>query len=1223
MEFANGVFLVLAVSLVRTIELSGTRQASGYQIVTVCPDDYSPHDDCVTLDQLLSDNIIKSNTIFKYASATFRVKQNTVIVFQNVSNIILESAGPQGTIISCVGENTGFVFQEVSELVMQNMQFVGCLLDSHPCSVTVAFSSNILLQNLTLKDVYGSGIFILNMHGNVTISNSLFTGMHGSGLGFSYFTSENTTITIAKSKFEDNICDGFYGTLACIIEIFLHPNESAVNLVNIINVTVTNNTRISGISGIIIACNSTFHTSILIKGLNYSNNRAVGGFSKHESHEILYVENGIISYRQPNIITISDSHIVNNSLMGIGKLIDPHVLTDNLYGLLHFGFNYTFSNNVVTVENTIVTNNIGWYGAAISYFTPGERKYHRFKMVNSTIANNTIYSTIYYRRGAVHSEWADVHVKDSSIVNNSVTGLLITHSDVLLKGLVKVKGNRGYNGGGIALYGDSKIYLENASVIFEYNVAENFGGGLYAQVDAFMDKVCFIIFTQFVIGYLNASLEFRNNMAVTAGNDWYGGHLYMCGTYLTTPTVIKPDEEESITDIIHSPQNYTIDLTSDPLRVCDCTRSTEDCINVVRTIQQVQTYPGKVFNLSLIPVGTVLNTTTLSGVPSPIYASVLPLNPDPGNVSSASLVHSGQRTCSDFSYRIISTNQKEVMVLTVDDNFDKIPDYFTALWQTNSSLWHDLITQLFRSSLTVPAYIEIELLPCPVGFESTGGECTCSKDLNDYIIDCFIDTMLIKRKPHIWLASKLATNSSTVYMTHRHCPFDYCKPGEVDFSLDSPDTQCSDHRSGILCGECKPGYSLILGKSECRQCTNLYLLLLIPFAFAGVLLIVFLSLADMTVASGTINGLLFFANIVQENHATFFPPQAAGSFLSVFIAWLNLDFGITSCFYDGLDSYVLTWLQFTFPIFIWFLAFSIIVASRYVNIMNKLCGRNIVPVLATLFLLSYTKLQRLITTSLSFTVVDVSDGSKYFVWLEDGNISYLQGKHIPLFLVSILFLIVLFIPYTLSVMLGPWLQTKTQYRVFCWVLKLKPFFDACFGPLKDKHRYWTGVLLVSRVILSLISATNVLGDDSANLVAITVLVIILMALLCQFGGVYKSWAFSFMDSFFLANLGILALVTLYIKESGGSQYATVCVSTGSAFAAFCLIILYHSLKRLRAFALRVKRRPHETEIGNANISDSSESDDELLDVIDRGRTGPRDGEMICITENAGHDPDTY
>ena len=87
------------------------------------------------------------------------------------------------------------------------------------------------------------------------------------------------------------------------------------------------------------------------------------------------------------------------------------------------------------------------------------------------------------------------------------------------------------------------------------------------------------------------------------------------------------------------------------------------------------------------------------------------------------------------------------------------------------------------------------------------------------------------------------------------------------------------------------------------------------------------------------------------------------------------------------------------------------------------------------------------TAGLSFTIVDMN----LFVWLSDGNVRYLEGKHVPLFLVSVLFLFSLFIPYTLSITFGPWLQSKTRYKLFGWVLKLKPFFDSYFGPLKDKQ----------------------------------------------------------------------------------------------------------------------------------------------------------------------------
>ena len=134
-----------------------------------------------------------------------------------------------------------------------------------------------------------------------------------------------------------------------------------------------------------------------------------------------------------------------------------------------------------------------------------------------------------------------------------------------------------------------------------------------------------------------------------------------------------------------------IEMISDPWHVCYCTKSSEDCIKVVRTIHRVQTYPGQLFNLSLIAVGIVLNTTTLSGVPSAIYAGLLPLNSsNPGRVSNDSLVHAGERVCSELPYRIISTNQQEVMVLSTEDNINKIPDYYLLIWKLSLRQWYGL-----------------------------------------------------------------------------------------------------------------------------------------------------------------------------------------------------------------------------------------------------------------------------------------------------------------------------------------------------------------------------------------------------------------------------------------------------------------------------------------------------------------------------------------------------
>ena len=541
------------------------------------------------------------------------------------------------------------------------------------------------------------------------------------------------------------------------------------------------------------------------------------------------------------------------------------------------------------------------------------------------------------------------------------------------------------------------------------------------------------------------------------------------------------------------------------------------------------------------------------------------------------------------------------MVLTVvNADVRNFSDYFISLLEDSQTQWKGHVEKLFRNNLIVPVYVDVQLKDCPSGFELVQKRCDCAGELKEYVFNCSIDTMKIQSKPFVWLGVKNnlrdPSEDNSTYLTHNHCPFDYCKTGSQEFSLENPDAQCNQNRSGVLCGECVDGSSLTLGTTECRECTNnIYLLLLLPFALAGILLVLFLLLTDMTVAAGTINGLLFFTNIVKVNQSIFFPQLSTRSFLSVFIAWLNLDLGISTCFYDGLDAYVFTWLQLAFPAYIWLLVFSIIIASRYFGFMNKLCGQNVVPVLATLFLLSYTKLQRTITTILTPTVVNV----KLWVWLRDGNVSFLQGKHIPLFVFG-LFLYVLLVLYTLSLLFGPWLQTKNQYRGLRWVSKLKPFFDAYYGPLKDKYRCWTGVLLLSRFAISLVCAVNVLGDDTINLLAVVILtLVLLLGLLWQSGGVYKIWVLTALDSFFLLNLGTLAAVTFFNKFPGSSksQFIAISISMGSAFAIFCLIFLYHCLKRLAKYKfVKVMLRSR-----SRSLLMRRNTDNEVLNAIDANR----------------------
>lgn len=115
---------------------------------------------------------------------------------------------------------------------------------------------------------------------------------------------------------------------------------------------------------------------------------------------------------------------------------------------------------------------------------------------------------------------------------------------------------------------------------------------------------------------MSAVIEFSNNSAEAAGNDIYGGNFYTCYIGEQSGWLV-------LADFVHASSNYSVEMTSDPLRVCNCSE-VESCVNITQTLNTIWTSPGRKFNLSLMGVGSVSKGIVLSGVPTAIYASLLP-----------------------------------------------------------------------------------------------------------------------------------------------------------------------------------------------------------------------------------------------------------------------------------------------------------------------------------------------------------------------------------------------------------------------------------------------------------------------------------------------------------------------------------------------------------------------------------------------------------------------
>ena len=461
------------------------------------------------------------------------------------------------------------------------------------------------------------------------------------------------------------------------------------------------------------------------------------------------------------------------------------------------------------------------------------------------------------------------------------------------------------------------------------------------------------------------------------------------------------------------------------------------------------------------------------------------------------------------------------------------------------------------SSDPLAKVIKVNIESCPIGFPFEKDTCVCRSELNTSSITCDINSQIITRDGNMWIGYK---NDSDCLIFYPHCPFDYCNDRTVHFKITSPDPQCLLNRSGILCGQCSDGLSLMLGSNQCGQCTNNYIALIIPFAFAGIALVAFIIALNLTVSVGTINGLIFYANVVKIYEPIFFP-NGPVKLLSQFISWLNLDLGIETCFFDGMDSCSKTWLQFVFPGYVWFLLILIVILSQYSSKMVRLVGSQAIPVLATMILLSYTKLIRTVFQALYFINIQCNGNNNVPLlrWYIDANVQYFRGYcHLSLFLFSLTVLILLIVPYTLYLLTIPLLEGPlSKYMCCCQKLwrYMKPFFDAYGGPYKDKCRFWTGFLLLVRVALALVVSLDI--ETTISLDVLTSLLFVIISMYFLLTGIYRYLPLACLEMSFFLNLMIIAYVNAQTYKTSNSRQVLSVALVSVSFVVFCGIFLYH------------------------------------------------------------------
>ena len=736
-----------------------------------------------------------------------------------------------------------------------------------------------------------------------------------------------------------------------------------------------------------------------------------------------------------------------------------------------------------------------------------------------------------------------------TVTNSLSTGLEITSSVVTVENRLVFKNNTGVVGGGMAINGSSIVALSpSANLEFIDNHATYKGGGIYIDGVALSQLNLKNSLFFFTTPLRQSAFTFKGNTAGVAGNDIYG--------------------VDSALEYFDSSALANLSTSSDPKAFTFCDPDSNETTPIWYDDEQQSVFSGQPLKYNVALFGRSFKTNSYSLTDGRITIEI----------NGTMVIDKYINNCSLIEYT---------------------PKYINHYGEYNITL-----IAITDTSYSTELGISFILNKCPIGFSvNSSGVCDCSVSRDN--VTCDINTLDITHNGLLWIGTydtSTPFNANETYpnacIINEDCLL-YCSPNPVTFHLNDTDTQCVDNRGHRMCGSCTEGYSLLMGSNKCGLCHNSYMMIawIALFAVMGVLLVVLLIALNLTVSVGTLNGLLFYANIVKL-YEPVFSRKGALPVLSQVISWINLDFGFEICFYNGMDSYAKQWLQFAFPLYLWIIIIIIIQLCRRYGKISRLMGSHAVPVLSTLFLLSYTKLVRTIVIVLhkSEVTLHCTDESVRSVslWYEDPNVEYAKGRHAGLFGFALLVSVFFVIPYTLFLLLNPFYEKYlSNFKVFkrFWN-HFKPIIDSYSGPMKDEYRFWPGLLLVARipVLLSVTLVDSFIQSQHFLLsMLLTVLVIVLSLGYC-FCGVYKKRMNNVLEVWFLFHLCIMASLSVaFTDESKILIWYNTCLSV--FIFSFILIFvnhLYLQLSHMKCYGALIKKL----------LKKQDEDDEPLLDLTE-------------------------
>ena len=993
-------FLFLVLSLILSSNASHPR-------IFNITKDYELEEFLCSGTQLLNDTTVKLSTNISHF-----IHNASFCIINTTYSLSIISNSSQQAVIQC-NDSSGFAFTNIQNLALQRLVLRGCggylkgldvinLINStdspltfsqHHSAVLLFLHINTLLINeVTITYYYGFAVFAINPsnasinHSEISVSYGGKQGMNGFGSGiFLFFTDiidvqpfTPFNVSINYTVFKTNYEFAYHQSNTCFSDLMKH-NIKRLPIANAAGLTV-------------LYTQKNFTAEVYVSQSSFISNRgALTGAvlvmyfnSIAQSQTVIsstIFKNNFINEPCPGRcislffhVSNKKQHYIENDQLSPLTIFNCLFFNDHLGRTQTAGLIYTSFYNPLKVYTVVRLNKVNF--TSIQSSGTGTCLYALSDVLDSNSLRNDYVQVVmeditaeknFQNRASqfayIISLFAIQNIGSlllngsSSFTDNygSVFGVLNTK--IVLEGLLNFTNNFAYTGSVFNVIGSSWFILNDDLIAnFSGNSAVTKGGAIYAYSE--QTQECMFTAPN---GSYNISMFFEDNTANCSGSSIFSNNLYNCKAEYT---FLTPSEAKTF---YHNISNGTLDggLSTVVDRLCICWQQNSfNCTHLDGTI----VYPGMTLHFPVAALD-VFNQVTFTEISLMLLAY--------STNSEATFYTLNKKWYLESPMQIIAQSNCTMVNVT----------FFK-----HTSNYHDddhmlpLLIKLSQDQSNLHILNFLVPRECPVGFQfyNSSHKCDCSNVLHHFGYQPVCKILSDGYNPLITIILPVATMSHWIGLINiknvssfgvstdcsLYCNFnskyntyiinDNNKSILITASnrLNEKESLCLKNRAGVLCSKCAPGYSVVFGSNDCIRCSNWWLLTIIVYGIAGPLLVYLLYAFKLSLSSGKINGIIFYAQINSIGRILYLTKDnSQNSYFNIvygLICLINLtiNFNLPLCLYDGMTELWKSGIGLIFPVYLLTIVIGLIIISRYsVRLSNRIADSS-VQVLVTVVHLS-------------------------------------------------------------------------------------------------------------------------------------------------------------------------------------------------------------------------------------------------------------------------------